>query len=681
MSKSHRRLPQSLPSPVLLLAAALVLWSSLALLLSSAGAETPLRIRLEAPDVCETDVDRYQPIETIEASWSVQGGTAPYRVLINGHAFRTSSGVVEAPCGRLADDLGEEISSGFSTIQASVTDAEGRRASALHDIYGIRVIRQQGDAANLYGGETYRVHGILLTVPEGFRMELNAYVSERCAVRDETCGDRFRLDLVDTDGFGYFEGSIWIQRWSALEHSRWLDGSTGRPGFLVRADGDDVEIPSYQQWVSDLFDEFLATLGQPPARRDVRTAGTESGRLAVTLSAPAICEAGEFDEDVDLTWNVSGGRAPYEVTIDGERYLGRRGIATIDCYRAYDRSLDSGRRIVQAIAVDASGVTASSRADIYVIRSRAASLQSARTYRIGGWLATPPAGAEFGVVGVTSWYDPRLVYAADCVAESVPEADDVFCERRVTVAAAVGAHAAQIELGYQTSFEYSRAIPDEAPASLTRALDRFVASINQPPQLPPDFHDASAPVQLRYTTPEAECGAGGVMDVFLSATGGRWWPLSFVVDGEPELLQYGRAHVKCQDEPGRQHTPVRISEGGPAPAHFDFQLGLDVVAADYTHGYNDIFHQWSVAETCRAGETATVEWGASLLSGTAPISVRFDGLRRVFGASGETQIRCDDVAGPQRLTIRVTAATAPPQVETRSAIIWVQTARPQRLAP
>ncbi len=681
MPGTLRRLPNLNPGACVLVLAALAVWSSLALLSIAADAESPLRISIEAPDVCETDVDRYHPIETIEASWSVQGGTAPYRVLINGHDFRTSSGVVAAPCGRLVDYLGEEISSGFSTIQASVTDAEGRRASALHDIYGIRVIRQQGDAAYLYGGETYRVHGILLTVPVGFRMQLHAYLSERCAVRDETCGDRFRLDLIDNDGFGFYQGSIYIQRWSALEHSRWLDGSTGRPGLLVRADDDDVEIPSYQRWVSDLFDEFLATFGEPPARRDVRTAGTESGRLAVTLSAPAICEAGEFDEDVDLTWNVSGGRAPYEVTIDGERYLGRRGIATIDCYRAYSRGLDSGRRIVQATAVDASGDSASARADIYVIASGGASLLTGRTYRIGGWLATPPAGAEFGVGEVTSWYDPRLAYAPDCTADSVPEADDMFCERRVTVAAVVGAHAAQIEFGYQTGFEYSRTIADEAPASLIGALDRLVASIDQPPELPLDFHDASGPVQLSYTTPEAECGAGGGMDVFLSATGGRWWPLSFLVDGEPELLQYGRAYIDCQDEPGRQQTPVRITEGGPAPAHFDFQLGLDVVGADYTYGYNDIFHQWSVAKTCRAGETATVEWGASLLNGSAPISVRFDGLRRVFGASGETQIRCADVAGPQRLTIRVTAATDPPQVETRSAIIWVQTARPQRLAP
>ena len=248
------------------------------------GQTPPLSISLDAPVTCETDAPGWTidapeiEFDTVAIGWSVSGGAPPYEVLIDGKAFSGDSGTVEVACGRLARRHGSitlQITSGVSTIQATVTDADRRSATALHDLHSIRVIRQQGNRPpDLFGGGTYRIHGPLLTVPVDYRMTIGRYVSADCPTRDHTCADRFSLSLYNTDGFGYFEGSISLYRWSGAEHSRTLDGSTGRSPVTILADDPDTQIPSYQKWVSDLFDEFLATLGQPPAPRpDVRAGG------------------------------------------------------------------------------------------------------------------------------------------------------------------------------------------------------------------------------------------------------------------------------------------------------------------------------------------------------------------------------------------------------------------------
>ena len=115
-------------------------------------------------------------------TWGVTGGTAPYTLVIDGEtrdaeqSYAGPSGTASVSC---AMSLGEtfiegeegrryhtqpEVDSGLKTIHATVTDGTGATASASAQVYVILAVGSSGDI--LQRGQTYRVLGTLLTVPE-----------------------------------------------------------------------------------------------------------------------------------------------------------------------------------------------------------------------------------------------------------------------------------------------------------------------------------------------------------------------------------------------------------------------------------------------------------------------------------------------------------------------------------
>ncbi len=181
--------------------------------------------------------------------------------------------------------------------------------------------------------------------------------------------------------------------------------------------------------------------------------GTPPAPLALTLSAPTICEtlpAQEYagarsyqDEEgnwhvertssgwtgvneVRVTWTASGGAAPYTLQIDGEprdvagAYAGASGTASVSCalrssgvffphpldeeHRRYRTGpeVDSGLKTIRATVTDGSGATAEASIDVYVILSVGGSgdiLQSGETYRVLGTLLTVPEGVDHLILG------------------------------------------------------------------------------------------------------------------------------------------------------------------------------------------------------------------------------------------------------------------------------------------
>ena len=190
--------------------------------------------------------------------------------------------------------------------------------------------------------------------------------------------------------------------------------------------------------------------------------GTPPAPLALTLSAPTICEtlpAQEYagarsyqDEEgnwhvertssgwtgvneVRVTWTASGGAAPYTLQIDGEprdvdgAYAGASGTASVSCalrssgvffphpldeeHRRYrtEPEVDSGLKTIRAVVTDGSGATAEASVEVYVILGGFGSrdvLERGKTYRVFGHLVTAPLNydVEVGSVVESQCDDP-----------------------------------------------------------------------------------------------------------------------------------------------------------------------------------------------------------------------------------------------------------------------------------
>ena len=145
--------------------------------------------------------------------------------------------------------------------------------------------------------------------------------------------------------------------------------------------------------------------------------GNPVGRTDVDLGYGRIAET-------DVRWTVTGGTAPYRLTIDNEPrdgrgpYEGATGVASVSCapnpgevfYDDYEEKrryredplIDSGVKTIHAVVTDATGSTVGSPIDIYVILQLSDSgtsrsgeyvrhrLNPGKTYRYNGVLFTVP---------------------------------------------------------------------------------------------------------------------------------------------------------------------------------------------------------------------------------------------------------------------------------------------------
>lgn len=176
-------------------------------------------------------------IAEIDIGWSVSGGTAPYELEIDGetrdsaHEYQGATGTASVSCAlktgeTFIDEDGDRryradpppVDSGRKTIRATVTDGSGAKAEAAIDIYVVLIVKSS--FVKLRGGETYRVRGFLMTMPEGVDMETGEVESWSCEGDDCESG-AFQLFTVG-DGF---EAAVWLGRDTGKDHGRtvWLD--------------------------------------------------------------------------------------------------------------------------------------------------------------------------------------------------------------------------------------------------------------------------------------------------------------------------------------------------------------------------------------------------------------------------------------------------------------------------
>ena len=275
------------------------------------GGAEPLTLTLSAPLICETAprpkggwthglewneeeqawediVDEawwyWDSVGTMEVAWSASGGDGSYTVAISGETHNGPSGIAEVSCamrhGPITDHpewgrihvienpqwgqfYGEEekpvVEAGVKTITATVVDGSGATAEASVDVYavinrGFGVVRTHtADGAVQYdgvlkGGKTYRIDGILMTVPAG--VDLDVGTSEEYAPGpddlDDRCCKLWLIGIVGSDALL----SLWYDSYE--EESRYV------PAY-DRAKAIDAD---------RAFDEFLASFGQPPKLGD-----------------------------------------------------------------------------------------------------------------------------------------------------------------------------------------------------------------------------------------------------------------------------------------------------------------------------------------------------------------------------------------------------------------------------
>ncbi|MXX30949.1 MAG: hypothetical protein F4Y69_11200 [Chloroflexi bacterium] len=635
------------------------------------SAQSRLSLTLDAPDVCEFELSAIGPedsiaVGSVQVSWSISGGAAPYELVFNGQPLTGANGHVNVPCGPTAIDVrSNSRTPGIVTLQASVSDANGDLAVALHDLHIVQVIHERGTFPfGLKGPATYRVHGHLLTIPDGHGLELGRYISAGCGAPGPDCGDRFEL-------FAPY-GKIVLYRWSGGEHSRVLDGSSGRESVEILADDQNAVIPRRQQWASDSFDEVMSSIGQPPRLRpDVRSGGRAGGGLRLSLTAPAICE---HDPGVaPVRWSVSGGRGPYEVTIGGERYLGRTGEVPILCSALGQSPGHSGIQRIRATVVDARGNAAVASAEQYVIRrlwSWTWTLRAGETYRYGDQLFTVPDEVTL---------ETRLG-KEDCYGGF--DNQGRTCERSMVLVLSDGEAEATLEIGEVSGDVLSRSVSADLPPTLRLKHRALVASLGQAPKLPADFLDRSEALSLHVFASSPVCSAGWT-SLYLNVSGGRWWPLRFTIDGEPQQV-YGAgsasASTRCESSGDGRRLSIEARESGPAPQRVTQELHLSVPP---TRNSRNLYVQWTLPDerTCVIGESFELSWSTSVLSSYdegSPTAVRFNLDDRVFGPGGSAAIRCPSTQGYHRLEMGVSVESNPDLDESRYATIRAQLARPRR---
>ena len=203
----------------------------------------------------------------LSVGWSVSGGTAPYRLTIDGQTrdgwhgkpFAAPSGTAVVSCGRTLDEAvfvdeddfggvllidGEprvwrhhlkkpDVDSGPKTVRATVTDAAGATAEASVDVYVILELGSTGDL--LEGGKTYRLDGNLITVPEGIDLEVGGLSGASLSLH--VVGTRSRIALNQ-----YYFGEV----------NRWVvDAPHHSPS------GEKIDLHAK-------FDELIASIGRLP---------------------------------------------------------------------------------------------------------------------------------------------------------------------------------------------------------------------------------------------------------------------------------------------------------------------------------------------------------------------------------------------------------------------------------
>ena len=179
-------------------------------------------------------------IPSVRVGWRVSGGQAPYTLVIDHESrdwareYRGVSGTARVGCadasvgtsfdyGHRLYAVDPEVDSGWKTVRAVVTDANGDTAEATAEFYVILNLGGGTTGDILKRGETYRIYGRLLTAPAEYDVKVGGVLERDCA--GLPAGRRCEA----ASGFSLVEGNAWILLYESdlAEDSRGLSGAAG----------------------------------------------------------------------------------------------------------------------------------------------------------------------------------------------------------------------------------------------------------------------------------------------------------------------------------------------------------------------------------------------------------------------------------------------------------------------
>ena len=652
---------------------------------SAAADENALRISLRVPQTCDVDADLGAATPSLTIEWEVTGGVAPYNVFVHGVHRDEPAGSTEALCGIWSSD--REVDSGQMPILGRVTDATGTAASALTYTQAVRVIREDPSSnyggASLRRGETYRIHGLLLTIPAEFDMGLGNYVSHPCDPGAQTCADEFRL----TAGGNASGSSIWLRRWHGDEARR------------------SVEPGDYADMTNAAFDRLVASIGKPP-RSPLGEAGieaTDSDQLRLELNAPAICEThwgryGGRRQSIELEWEVRGGRGPYRVQLAGGMHEGRTGTLRMLCDpRQDDTDNNSAVMNVQAMVFDADEEIGSGVVSTYVIpsnRNHAGAFRGGRSYLTSGIRMTIPAALDFDALEIeasTGECSEGTCSHADCLDRGMPVCQSSWT--MWTLGGSVSATFGDLTKSIiARSIDADRLTTDEgvrasSVAEVERLLEALDASIGLAPTLPEWGVFNPAPLRIRAWADPVSCGRLPETRDYRYARaqrrvgGGYWWPLG--TGDEAWNDDHANVELYCPAELGEHTTTFEVHEAGPSPAmaettvtHLALPIAGDGVLAVDGDG--------SRTSYCEPGGARRIYWRIQL--GQGPFRVWVNGAEvethynpESNWGSGATEVVCADRLGLQVMTLEVEDSSDPPHYTRVPVLLMAVTEHPSGL--
>lgn len=664
---------------------------------AAASAATPLRIELTAPTMCEADFDDGEVTPTLDVAWEITGGTPPYRVAVGNTLSDEAEGVADLLCGVWWSD---EVDSGVMTIQARVTDAQGRAATAIKPVYAVRAVTAERFLnrrdQRLTRGRTYRVYGVLMTMPD----ELELYLSDRRRHLSSPTGS----DNVAT-----------------VLHTGSRTDQAIRGGTVIwfsRADGREARrqvsehLPHSTATLHNAaLDDLAASVGRLPELTALPPgiANTDNPKLTLKLVAPAICDqptdpepwGGAAARDVPVAWLISGASGPYRVVINGREFEATNGSVDVQCGELTGRYADSGLQIVHGTVIDADGNVASDVVYVYSIADAhvARHLTNGETYRLYpdhsiGLLVTIPLSAAVQLEG----FGGEVCFGSE------------HCEDSLQFSLREGEAGAFVSIGIETGTEgwrrtgdldcakvYESGCTEGLPPShpIHAQIDALLASIGRPPELPPEHRDQLAPLTIMGYADPPSCVAGspvvhntmdlydgrplgtmagGTVNLRLSISGGFWTPITVTADGTNLYgdgwhwmggihgpRSYGRMEaedrlfpVECgDDEVGDRTIHLSARDNSDPPQEASGDVSFAVLSA---FGGEERLDLWAVPQPsgfCKPGGRAMIAWGIQE-DATAPYLVAVQGVDGLLPRKGAAWVTCQLEAGQQ--TVWVLAA-------------------------
>ena len=257
---------------------------------------TALTLTLSAPEICETrrameilggeshrDEDGnwvqkwtsygWGGVSSVPLRWQVSGGQAPYTLVIDHETndaqrdYTGAAGVAQVGCAdasvgtsiwppgepdrKRRYEVDPQVDSGWKTVRATVTDANGNIAETTTEIYVILEYGSTGDI--LRRGQTYRVDGRLMTAPASYDIVVGSRAEPSCAEYDPNprCGDVY-------NGYGLLGTDAWITVYEddGALHARWPEALSAVEGAQASPDP-----------VTAAVDELVGSLGKIPQHR------------------------------------------------------------------------------------------------------------------------------------------------------------------------------------------------------------------------------------------------------------------------------------------------------------------------------------------------------------------------------------------------------------------------------